>query len=112
VATIADYVEVETGNETLLMQALAHVGPLAIAVDASLETFQNYQGGVYNDPACSTKINHAVVLVGYGIDHIGGEYWLVRNSWGPTYGENGYIRIARNRGNLCGVASEISYPLV
>jgi C1A family cysteine protease len=112
VATIEDYVEVETGNETLLMQALAHVGPLAIAVDASSDTFQNYHGGVYNDPACSTKINHAVVLVGYGIDHIGGEYWLVRNSWGPSYGENGYIRIARNRGNLCGVASEISYPLV
>jgi hypothetical protein len=61
VSSIVDFVEIETGNETLLMQALAHVGPLAIAVDASLETFQNYKSGVFDDPACSEYINHAVV---------------------------------------------------
>lgn len=59
---VYDFVRVQPGNETLLKLALANIGPLAIAVDASLETFQNYQGGVYDDVLCSTKINHAVVL--------------------------------------------------
>lgn len=112
VGTIQDYVEVETGNETLLMQALAHVGPLAIAVDASSDAFQNYQSGVFDDISCTREINHAVVLVGYGTDPVGGDYWLVKNSWGVSYGEAGYIRIARNRDNLCGIADEISYPIV
>lgn len=111
--TIQDYVEVETGNETLLMQALAHVGPLAIAVDASSESFQSYQDGVYDDKiACTDQVNHAVVLVGYGTDLNGNDYWLIKNSWGTSFGENGYMKIARNRENLCGVASEISYPII
>jgi C1A family cysteine protease len=112
VATVKDYVKVETGDENLLMRALAHVGPLSVAVDASSESFQNYQSGVYDDPDCGNDINHAVLLVGYGWDYDEGPYWIVKNSWGKSYGENGYIRIAKDRGNLCGIANEISYPIV
>ena len=110
-AAIQDYVQIQTGDEYILMLALAKYGPLAIAVDASLASFQHYESGVYDDPTCSENINHAVVLVGYGNDSTGGDYWLVKNSWGAGYGEKGYIRIARNRGNLCGIANEISCPV-
>jgi C1A family cysteine protease len=112
VGSIRDFAKVETGNETLLMLALAHIGPLSIAVDASSESFQNYKGGVYDDPECGKDINHAVLLVGYGDDPEGGPYWLVKNSWGRSYGENGYIKIAKDQGNLCGIANEISYPII
>ena len=111
-AAIQDFVQIQTGDEYILMLALAKYGPLAIAVDASLGTFHHYGSGVYDDPACSEDMNHAVVLVGYGNDSIGGEFWLVKNSWGTSYGEKGYIRIARNRGNLCGISNEISCPIV
>lgn len=114
--TVTDFVEIDTCNETLLMQALAAVGPLAVAIDASQESMQNYKSGVYDDPACTDQINHAVLLTGYGTDSLTGlNYWIVKNSWGPSYGENGYIRIARKSENscgLCGIASDISYPLI
>lgn len=112
VATVQEYSSIEPGDEYILMLALADKGPLAIAVDASLDSFQNYKSGVYDDPRCSHNMNHAVLLVGYGTDDIGGDYWLIKNSWGLSYGERGYIRIARNRGNLCGVAGDVSYPIV
>jgi C1A family cysteine protease len=112
VGSIHEYAKVEPGNETLLMLALAHIGPLSIAVDASSESFQNYKGGVYDDPECGKDINHAVLLVGYGDDPEAGPYWLVKNSWGTSYGEGGYVKIAKDQGNLCGIANEISYPII
>lgn len=88
-------------NEYLpLMETLANIGPVSISVDASV--WHSYSGGVWN--GCdmqSPDINHAVQAVGYGTDPVGGDYWLVRNSWGTGWGENGYIRVARNTG-LCG----------
>jgi len=72
----------------------------------------NIIGGVFNQPSCSTNINHAIVVDGYGTDKTGGEYWLVRNSWGANWGENGYIRMARNRNNQCAIANYAIYPLI
>ena len=71
-------------------------GPVAISVDAS--TFRDYETGVYDgcDYAKNIEINHAVVLEGYGTDEQFGDFWLVRNSWGTTYGENGYIKLKRD----------------
>ena len=78
------------------MNAISTVGPIAISVDAS--TWHAYEEGVYNGcNQAQPDIDHAVVLVGYGADATTGQkYWLVRNSWSPSYGEKGYIRVARS----------------
>ncbi|CAO1415997.1 unnamed protein product [Diamesa tonsa] len=112
VATIKSFSLIETGNETLLMNAVATIGPLSIAIYGSLESFQSYKSGVYYDDACTTNINHAVLLVGYGVTNNGVEYWIIKNSYGITWGERGYMRLARNRKNHCGVAEFIIYPIV
>jgi len=86
-----------------VMRHLAFVGPLAVNVDASL--FHKYNGGVFDECSYSENIdiNHVVQLVGYGTDsELGLDYWLIRNSWSPTYGENGYIRLKREKQTLCG----------
>lgn len=69
--------------------------------------------GIYYEPECSSEeLDHGVLVVGYGTTDEGRDYWLVKNSWGHEWGEDGYIRMARNRHNNCGIASSASYPLV
>ena len=77
------------------MNALASVGPVAITVAAM--DWKNYEGGVYAPDEFDGDLDHAVVAVGYGTDAgLGLDYWIVRNSWSPTWGESGYIRIKRS----------------
>ncbi|XP_074470153.1 cathepsin S, ortholog 1 [Sebastes fasciatus] len=98
------------GDEKTLQTVVASVGPVAVAVNAMLRSFHFYKGGLYNVPNCDPKfINHAVLVVGYGTD-AGQDFWLVKNSWGTAWGEEGFIRIARNKNNLCGIASFAVYP--
>ncbi|CAB0032288.1 unnamed protein product [Trichogramma brassicae] len=107
------FVDIPEGDEHKLMAALATIGPVSVAIDASHETFQLYSEGVYYEPECSsTELDHGVLVVGYGTDHNGTDYWLVKNSWGTTWGDKGYIKMARNKDNHCGIASSASYPLV
>lgn len=93
-------------NENQIAQALAKYGPLSIAVDAN--GFNGYHGGVLQNPSCSsTGLNHAINIVGYGSSPQ--QYWMVRNSWGTSWGEHGYIRMAR--GNCqCGLCRQVVTP--
>ncbi|XP_066596122.1 cathepsin L1 [Prorops nasuta] len=112
-ATDAGYVDVPEGNEKKLQAAVATVGPVSVAIDASHESFQFYSEGVYYEKECSSEeLDHGVLVVGYGTTEEGDDYWLVKNSWGETWGDKGYIKMSRNKHNNCGIASTASYPLV
>uniref|UniRef100_UPI00398F3431 procathepsin L-like n=1 Tax=Pristiophorus japonicus TaxID=55135 RepID=UPI00398F3431 len=67
--------------------------------------------GVYYDPTCSKTVNHAVLVVGYGTES-GKQYWIVKNSWGTGWGDQGYIKMAKDRNNQCGIASYAIFPVV
>jgi len=110
-AYITGTYDVISGNETDLMLA-AILGTVSIAIDASPNSFQFYDGGVYSDPSCQNGIadlDHAVLVVGY--DN-GGGYWIVKNSWGPGWGMSGYIWMAKDDGNSCGIATYATLPLL
>jgi len=99
-------------DEEKLKEAVANNGPYSIAIDAGPSSFHLYKSGIYDDPSCSSLIlNHIVGLIGYGVDN-GRDYWLLRNSWGKSWGEEGYMRLARNEKNKCGVASEAVTPKI
>jgi len=101
------------GGETGLKEAVANIGPVSVAIDATASTFQFYKSGVYYDVNCSqTMLDHGVLVVGYGTTSDNKDYWSVKNSWGANWGDNGYILMARNRNNNCGIATKPSYPIV
>jgi cathepsin L len=95
VAGINGYTTLASNNYTQLMNAVAQVGPVAVVVDAS--AWGTYKEGVFD--GCDTEspdINHGVVVVGYGVCEKHGPYWLIRNSWSPSWGEAGYIKLRRS----------------
>lgn len=137
IVTISGYEDVPEKDEVSLLKALAHQ-PLSVAIEASGRDFQFYSGvsslllfgssssqcilkydyntylvlqGVFNGP-CGTELDHGVAAVGYGSSK-GLDYIIVKNSWGPKWGEKGYIRMKRNTGKtegLCGINKMASYP--
>lgn len=109
------YVEIPSGDEKKLMQAIAIRGPVSVAIDASQDSFRLYTGGVYNEPNCGNSeenLDHGVLVVGYGFDPVHGDYYIVKNSWSELWGDAGYIKMARNKENQCGIATSAVYPVV
>ena len=111
---VTDYVVFKSGDEEGLMHSLYNIGPISIGVNAN-QDWQLYKGGIYSpsETQCPNKpinIDHGVILVGYGVEN-NIDYWIIRNSWGSDWGENGYIRITRGK-NTCGVANSPIYPIV
>merc|ERR1712127_992705 len=97
-----------SGGESGLMSAVEQQ-PVSVAIEADQSLFQLYNGGVMTG-SCGTQLDHGVLVVGFGTDS-GSEYWKVKNSWGASWGENGYIRMIRGQ-NQCGLANSASYPTV
>ena len=111
-ATLESYKDIERGSESDLTSASGMIGPISVAIDASHRSFRYYHSGVYYEPECSSiRLDHGVLVVGYGSEG-GQDYYIVKNSWGPSWGDSGYINMSRNRRNNCGIATQASYPIV
>jgi len=104
---ITSFKDVPAGDETSLLAAVT-VQPVSVAIEADQSAFQFYSGGVMTG-TCGTNLDHGVLAVGYGTD-TGKDYWIVKNSWGASWGEAGYIRMIRGK-NQCGIALAASYPI-
>lgn len=110
VVSIDGYEDVPVNDESSLQKAAANQ-PITVAIEGGGRDFQLYESGVFTG-SCGTSLDHGVVVVGYGTED-GKDYWIVRNSWGPEWGEQGYIRMERNikdKKGKCGIAMEASYP--
>ncbi|XP_072993892.1 senescence-specific cysteine protease SAG39-like [Typha latifolia] len=111
VATIRRYQKVPRNSEPALMRAVARQ-PVSVGIDAGGYDFQFYHSGVFRG-SCGTSLNHGVTVVGYGIDSKRTKYWIVKNSWGKGWGDNGYILMQKDIAapeGLCGIAMLASYP--
>lgn len=98
--------QAENLSDEDIAKVIGNIGPVYGTMYASSSAVRNYRGGVIYDPRCSTRINHAITIVGYTSDA-----WIIKNSWGPRWGENGFFRLARGS-NMCGINTEIAYPIL
>uniref|UniRef100_A0ACD5WQJ7 Uncharacterized protein n=1 Tax=Avena sativa TaxID=4498 RepID=A0ACD5WQJ7_AVESA len=109
-ATIRGQGAIPPQNELVMQKAVAGQ-PVAVAIEVG-SGMQFYKSGVYSGP-CGTRLAHAVTVVGYGTDPATGvKYWIVKNSWGQTWGEGGFVRMRRDVGGpgICGIALDVAYP--
>ena len=106
--------DVPANNQMALKEAVS-IGPVSVAIEADSRVFQLYTGGVLTSSECGTNLDHGVLVAGYGSAD-GLEYWLVKNSWGVSWGDEGYIKIQRsdskNDAGICGIAMQPSFPIV
>ncbi|XP_073149990.1 vanillin synthase [Henckelia pumila] len=109
---VVDSVNITLGAEDELRHAVAFVRPVSVAFEV-VNGFKAYNGGVYTSTSCGNSpldVNHAVLAVGYGVED-GIPYWIIKNSWGADWGDNGYFKMEMGK-NMCGVATCASYPVV
>jgi len=102
--TVTDYTDISAGSTSDLKTACGNEGPISIAVDANY-WWQMYTDGIFDKRCNPNSLDHGVLLVGYGSN-----YWTVKNSWGESWGESGYIRLTGTSANTCGLANSASYP--
>jgi C1A family cysteine protease len=106
---VQTYANVASRSVAQLMAAIAK-GVTSVTIEADTSAFQGYRSGILNTTACGTSLDHAVAAVGYGTEN-GVQYYIVRNSWGRSWGEEGYIRIAAVEGaGICGIQLESLWP--
>jgi len=102
-------------NDQIALASAVSLGPVSIAIEADSKIFQSYSSGVITSSSCGTKLDHGVLIVGYGVEN-GIKYWLVKNSWSSSWGDNGYVKIERSESTddpgICGVAMQPSFPIV
>lgn len=103
------------GNEEELQKALAIHGPIIVAIDDRHDSFHVYKGDMWHEPNCGSDesdLHHAVVLVGYGTDEHERDYYILKNSWGTGWGDDGYFKMPRNQNNHCGIATRAILPIL
>ena len=102
-----------TANSSSALMASIQAGPTSVAIEADKSAFQMYTGGILNSTACGTSLDHGVLAVGYGTEN-GQDYYLVKNSWGSSWGDNGYVKIANNGdgAGICGIQMAAVRPTV
>ena len=114
VAHISSCSDVKPNDQISLKGAVAQQ-PVAIAIEADTRYFQSYSSGVLTSSSCGQQLDHGVLIVGYGTEN-GQDYWLVKNSWGTSWGDKGYVKIGRssstNDAGICGIAMDPSFPSV
>jgi C1A family cysteine protease len=108
---VVGFKDVAPDSEQDLMSALSQQ-PVSIAIEADKSIFQLYKSGVLSG-LCGSSLDHGVLAVGYGTED-GKDYWKVKNSWGPSWGASGYIKLLRGKGGSgeCGLLKQASYPVV
>lgn len=105
------YYSINSGDEESVIQSLIKYGPIPVAIKVS-QKLVFYDSGIFDDPNCNNgTVNHAVLLIGYGIED-GKRFWLLKNSWGIGWGERGYFRLSREIYNMCGIASNVIVPVL
>jgi C1A family cysteine protease len=114
--TITDCADVPANNQLALKEAVSF-GPVSIAIEADTRIFQSYSSGVITSSSCGTELDHGVLIVGYGTEpETQIDYWLVKNSWSSSWGDEGYVKIERsdstNDIGICGIAAQPSFPIV
>ena len=109
VGHISGFMDVSKDN-VAAMQAALMKGPVSIAIEADKSVFQRYKTGVITSRTCGKKLDHGVLAVGYDTDADGTPYFLVKNSWGASWGMDGYVKIGATSENVCGILSSASQP--
>lgn len=120
VATVKSWGIISPNHENHMAMVLRYIGPIAVGINGASDSFLSYRGGIFDEPNCRQGANHALLITGYGEEtnargHLV-RYWYARNSWGTSWGENGYVRIKRGDGfkgtlGVCGIARSPSVAL-